>query len=97
MLLARYTKWNRPCMVFWTRFGLQGTKVGNDAIDMKANNPLLTSMSTASVITYHKYQYDPSRFFIKTIQAGVDLLRLILPNNEEFYYSFTGTSIDSST
>ena len=32
MLLARYTNWNRPCMIFWTRFGLQGTKVGNDAI-----------------------------------------------------------------
>ena len=41
MLLARYTKWNRPCMVFWTRFGLQGTKVGNDAIDMEVNKGLL--------------------------------------------------------
>ena len=51
----------------------------------------------AFAITYHKYQYDPSQFFIITIQAGVDLLRLILPNNEEFYYPFTGTSIDSST
>ena len=37
MLLARYTKWNRLCMMFWTRFGLQGTKVGNDAISSVAD------------------------------------------------------------
>ncbi len=41
MLLARYTNWNRPCMLFWLRFGVQGTKVGNDAIDMEVNEELL--------------------------------------------------------
>ena len=40
MLLARYTKWNRTCVAFWLRFGLQGTKVGNDAIDMEGNEGL---------------------------------------------------------
>ena len=40
MLLARYTKWNRTCVAFWLRFGLQGTKVGNDAIDMEVNEGL---------------------------------------------------------
>ena len=42
MLLARYTNWNRPCSALWTRIGLQGTKVGNDAIDMEVNKGLLT-------------------------------------------------------
>ena len=41
MLLARYTKWNRTCVAFWLRFGFQGTKVGNDAIDMEVNKGLL--------------------------------------------------------
>ena len=41
MLLARYANWNRPCMVCWTRFGLQGTKVGNDAIDVEVDEGLL--------------------------------------------------------
>lgn len=40
MLLARYTKWNRTCVAFWLRFGFQGTKVGNDAIDMEGNEGL---------------------------------------------------------
>ncbi len=50
MLLARYTKWNRLCMMFWTRFGLQGTKVGNDAIDMEVNKGLL-SLSAQTIGT----------------------------------------------
>ena len=48
MLLARYTKWNRTCVAFWLRFGLQGTKVGNDAIDMEGNEGL----SAFSNVTY---------------------------------------------
>ena len=41
MLLARYPKWNRPCMAFWARLGLQGTKVGNDATYMEVDKGLL--------------------------------------------------------
>ena len=40
MLLARYSKWNLPCMALWARLGLQGTKVGNDAIDVEVNKGL---------------------------------------------------------
>jgi hypothetical protein len=37
-------------MMFWTRFGLQGTKVGNDAIDMEVNKGLL-SLSAQTIGT----------------------------------------------
>ena len=61
MLLARYTKWNRPCMVFWARFWLQGTKVGNDAIDMEVNKGLLPFEWRRLVDTIQGIIDDPRR------------------------------------
>ena len=33
MLLARYTKRNRPCSALWRRLRLQRVKIRNDAVD----------------------------------------------------------------
>ena len=37
MLLARYTKLNRPFSVLWWRLRLQRVKIKNDAADVKAD------------------------------------------------------------
>ena len=41
MLLARYTKRNRPCSALWMRLRLHRVKIRNDAVDMEVNEGLL--------------------------------------------------------